>query len=135
MLPKLNIRLIIFIICTAIYHPSISQIISDNEIAVVLKKMEREANRQLPLGSQLSMVISVQAGPGRMFTYRSVQTTQSYEWTTSMKQHSRRIAINDYCTNPELSWFKEQQVTVSWIISDIDGRHVTTNAISNTMCR
>lgn len=115
--------------------PAVGQMLNDAEIATVLKRMERDAGRQLPMGSPLSMVVAVQAGPGRMFTYRSVQTVPAYEWTASMKQHSRRIAINDYCTNPGLSEFKAQQVTVSWIVSDIDGRHVTTNTISASMCR
>jgi hypothetical protein len=97
--------------------------------------MELEANKQLPYGSPSLMVISVLAGPGRLFTYRSVQTTRSTEWTASMKQHSKQIAINDYCTNPQLSEFKAQRVTVSWVISDTEGRHVTTNTVSPSMCR
>lgn len=111
-----------------------SKTLNDNEIEKLLKQMEREGNKQLPYGSPSSMVISIQAGPGRLFTYRSVQTTPSTEWTSVMKQHSKRIAVNDYCTNPQLSEFKSQRVTVSWIISDTDGRHVTTNTVSPSMC-
>lgn len=112
-----------------------SQTMSDLEVERVLKKMELDIARQLPLGNQLSMVIATYAGPGRLFTYSSVQTISAREWTSEMKNHSKQIAVNDYCTSPNLSEFKKQRVTVSWMMSDLEGQHVLTNTVSPALCR
>ena len=128
---KFCISLVLMLGCL----PALSQNMSDAEVDRVLKQMERDASKQLPLGNRFHMVIAVKAGPGRLFTYRSVQTVPALEWTSEMKNHSKRIAVNDYCTNPDLSEFKKQRVTVSWVTSDLEGIHVTTNTVFPALCR
>ena len=70
-----------------------------------------------------------------MFTYQSFQSLAAREWTKEMKNHSHRIAVNDYCTNPGMSEFKNQRVKLVWVISDSEGKHVTTNSVTPELCR
>jgi len=126
---------LLFLLMIGLPALSQNQAMSDLEVERMLKKMELDIASQLPLGNQLSMVISAYAGPGRLFTYSSVQTIPAREWTSGMKNHSKQIAVNDYCTNPNLSVFKKQRVTVSWVMSDLEGQHVLINTVSPALCR
>ena len=108
---------------------------TDAQVEAELRGLAREISATLPSGSQQSMVVAVNAGPGRRFTYVSVQSVPAREWTASMKEHSSRIARNDYCTNPSLKAFRHYSVTVTWQISDLEGRHIASNVVSPTDCR
>lgn len=107
---------------------------TDAEVERQLIAMTREANRQLPSGNSAAMVLGVFAGPGRQFTYLSVQAIPAADWSQSMRAHSRRIAINDYCSNPGMQWFRLNRVVVSWQASDQEGVHVYTNTVSPSNC-
>lgn len=104
-------------------------------VEVQLQRLAEQMSASLPSGNAQSMVISVQAGPGRRFTYNSVQAIPTNEWTGEMKAHSARIARNDYCTNPNLQDFRRAGVTVVWNAADMQGRYVYGNTVSPADCR
>jgi len=108
---------------------------TDAEVQAELQRLARGISATLPSGSQQFMLLAVTAGPGRRFTYRSAQAISASEWTAAMKAHSLRIARNDYCTNPGMQAFRHYGVTVTWQISDLEGRHVTSNVVSPPDCR
>jgi hypothetical protein len=116
-----------------IFNPAYA--LSDAEVERDLKTMEREGSKRLPMGNEHSMVISVSAGPGRKFKYHSLVSIPASQWTAEMKAHSKRIAVNDYCTNPVISAFREMGVTVIWSFSDTEGRYVTANTVSPSACQ
>ena len=108
---------------------------SDAQVERDLKTIERMTSKNLTSGSPASMVIGVHAGPGRQFTWSSVQSVPASQWTNEMKSHSKRIAINDYCTNPDFEYFRVNNVTAIWTFKDTEGRHITTNSVNKSMCR
>lgn len=108
---------------------------SDAQVARDLETIARMTSKNLPSGSSASTVVSVQAGPGRRFTWSSVQSVPAFQWTSEMKAHSKRIAINDFCTNPDFEYFRVNNVTAIWTYKDTEGRHVTTNSVNRSMCR
>jgi hypothetical protein len=114
---------------------TISYAATDEEVIKELHRAEKELSKNLPSGNANHMTIGVRAGPGKRLTYSSVQSVPASEWTDSMKSHSLRIAINDYCTNPGMTFFRKNNVTVTWTLSDTEGRHVTSNTVSSANCR
>jgi hypothetical protein len=108
---------------------------TDAEVATFLKTLERQLSLTLPSGSPQSMNVSVFAGPGRRITFVSVIDTPANLWTQEMKNHSRQIAVNDYCTNPEMRTFRDHKITAVWQTSDQQGRHVKTNTVASTDCK
>lgn len=109
--------------------------ITDAEVDVLLQGIARDINSKLPSGSYQALVVAVVALPGKRFTYRTISGTSARQWSSEMRAHSRRIAVNDYCTNPSLDAYKELGVIVSWQLSDQDGNHITTNTVSPKDCR
>ena len=108
---------------------------TDAEVVKSLEQVSRKISKTLPSGSPASMLVAVTAGPGKKFTYFSVSSTASGKWTPAMKAHSRRIAINSYCTDPGMEAFKSFGVTVSFNAVDQEGVHINTNNISPKDCR
>ena len=122
------------LLCIAlVYGPANAR--SDREVEKELAEIARAISAKLPSGSPASMVVSVTAGPGRRFTYRSVQAVPAREWTPEMRAHSLRIAVNDYCTNPVFQPLRDNGVVVSWQSSDREGVHVTTNSVAPGDCK
>ena len=120
----------------ALILPAVSaSALTDVEVERELTAVARHLSSNLPMGNNASMLISVSAGPGRRFRYFSVQSIPARQWSAEMRSHSRRIAVNDYCTNPEMKPFRANTVTVSWQISDMDGVYVLTNTVSPSECR
>lgn len=109
--------------------------LTDAEVEHELSALVKEIAPRLPQGSDASMVVSMTAGPGRRLSYVSISALPAREWTAAMKAHSRRIAINDYCTNPSMTDFRIYRVVASWQHSDREGRHIVTNTVSPTDCR
>ena len=109
--------------------------LTDAEVDVELQGVARDANAKLPSGNSQALVISVVALPGKRFAYKTVVGTPARQWSTEMRAQSRRIAVNEYCTTPNMAAFKDFGVTVSWHLSDRDGNHVTTNTVSSKECR
>lgn len=108
---------------------------SDAEVERLLQKAASDMRRQLPQRVNGATLITVIAGPGRRIQYSSASDLPVSEWTSDMKAHSRRIAINDYCTNPSMEAYRAFGVTASWQLSDLQGRHIVTNTVSPRDCR
>jgi len=120
---------------TALLLPISGLAITDAEVERFLLNLSKRTSSQLPMGNKASMLVNVVVGPGRRFTYLYVSGVPAREWTTEMKVHSKRIALNDYCTNPNMVVFRDYQVTVSWQHSDREGRHIMTNTATPGDCR
>lgn len=109
--------------------------VTSAEVDVLLQKLARDMNTRLPSGVDDARIVMVLAEPGRRFTYRTISGKPANVWSSEMKAHSRRIAVNDYCTNPSMEAFKDFDVTVTWQLSDKEGRHISTNIVSPKDCR
>lgn len=109
--------------------------LTDAEVDVLLQGIARDMNTKLPSGNNQALIVAVVALPGKRFTYRTISGTPVRQWSSEMRAHSRRIAVNDYCTNPTLDAYKEFGVIVSWQLSDREGNHILTNVVSPKECR
>lgn len=109
--------------------------LTDAEIDSELQGVARDTNAKLPMGNSQSVVISVVALPGKRFAYKTLVGTPARQWSTEMRAHSLRIAVNNYCSSPQMAAFKEFGVTVSWDLADREGNHITTNTVSPKQCR
>lgn len=120
--------------CAILFLPMFALALTDVEVERMLIESSREMSKQLPMGNNASVVVSVFAGPGRHITYASIVSTPARNWTREMKAYGRRIAVNDYCTNPVMAAYREFQVTVSWQNSDKEGVHIVTHTVTPHDC-
>lgn len=110
--------------------------LNDTEVEALLQTTAQSIRSKLPQRiNNSTTIVTVVAGPGRRFLYRIISDYSSSEWTPQTRTQSRRIAVNDYCTNPELEAYRSFGVTVSWQFSDVEGRHILTNTVSPSDCR
>jgi curved DNA-binding protein CbpA len=107
---------------------------NDLEIEAELQTLSKKMNATMPTGGPVATIVSVSAGPGKRFKYLTVVPTLAEEWTVEMKEQSRRIAINSYCTAPNMEAFKSFGVTVSWETIDKNGGYVLTNTVTPAEC-
>lgn len=119
----------------ALLWPILGLAVTDAEVERFLVNFSRQTSARLPMGNAASMLTNVVAGPGRRFTYIYVSGVPAREWTTEMKVHGKRIALNDYCTNPNTVVLRDYRVMVSWQHSDREGRHIVTHTAAPGDCR
>ena len=122
------------ITCIFFCSSSAARATSDSEIEKELQTLSKKMNATLPTGGPLALIVSVTAGPGKRFKYLTVVPTPARAWTSEMKAQSRRMALNSYCTAPNMEAFKAFGVAVSWESIDKDGVHVLTNTVNPSDC-
>lgn len=108
---------------------------TDMQVEQELTRVVRQMSTKFPMVIGDSTVFGAYAGPGRRITYLVVQAIPAREWTSEMLAHSQRIALNAYCTDPTMAGFIEFGVVKVTKISDQQGVHITTNAVSPRECR
>lgn len=131
----MNRALLLLVSCSMLTVSTSLLALSDAEVERELQAISREMSKKLPLGNSSSMLISVTAGPGRRITYSNISSIPAREWSSEMKANSRRIAVNNYCSDPGMAAFREFGVTGVWTHSDKDGRHITTNTVAPSACK
>ena len=119
-----------------LFASSSAYALTDREVESMLQKDIQSMRSEFPLRiDKTTSVITIMAGPGRRVTYISITDIAASSWTPAMRAHSKRFAINDYCTNPSMKAYLSFSVTVEWQFSDREGRHILTNIASPNDCR
>lgn len=102
-----------------------------------LVKAVDQFNKQLPMTVDRSTRLeSIQAGPGRAFTYHyTIVTARAAEIDTAefYRAMSSRLR-NGVCTSPDMQVLFKNGVTVSYSYRGSDGRHVTKVAVTPRHC-
>lgn len=117
--------------------PCIAGAVTDAD-AQTTQALERAAQRMqanLPQGDGMFAVVAVTAGPGRRLNYSAVSAIPAAQWTPELKAGSRRVVVNDYCSEPAMTAFRQEQVVVAWQYTDRDGRYIMTDMVGPTDCQ
>ena len=90
---------------------------------------------RLPLGNASAMIVSTEVGPGRKFTYVVASRLRANEWTDEQKARHREVKRGLYCSDPDMKFFRDREVTVVFAVIDEIGTAIDDAATAPRDCK
>ncbi|MBY0243620.1 MAG: J domain-containing protein [Burkholderiaceae bacterium] len=102
-----------------------------------IKKFASQMTAKLPIRNDIggTTIVKVFAETGRTLVYQIVDDMPADQWTNAMRSNQIQMFVNNYCTNPSMSYLHNINVKIKYMVFDTTWTYLYGTTVSAGNCR